>query len=168
MRARAMQCMLQQSSLHSLLMLTSQALARRGFGDVQILDRRETRQKSRLGGHELICQFALGPLPMKAIVKVINDAVRLRMLDEMAGAVLRTRADLGLIVSPHHITASAARFQGRYGSARVEVVAGEALADILMELGIGMRGRQEIDYQFFESLEEYGALSAEFLRKVDA
>jgi hypothetical protein len=146
-------------------MLTSKLLAQSGFGDVQILDRRETRQKSRHGGHELVCTFMVGSLPMKVIVKVINDAVRLRMLDELAGAVVRTGADLGPIVSPHHVTSSAIRYQGSYKGARVEIMDGSDLARKLIQLKIGVRSKGDPDYQFFGRLEEHGALALKFLRK---
>lgn len=165
MTNQAMVGALQRSSLHSLLMLTSKLLAQSGFGEVQILDRRATRQKSRHGGHELVCSFTVGSLPMKVIVKVINDAVRLRMLDELAGAVLRTKSDLGLIVSPHHVTASASRYQGTYRGARVEIMDGSELARQLTARGIGVRSKGDPDYQFFGGLEEFGALALKFLRK---
>lgn len=146
--------MLKNCSLHSLMMLTSKALSLSGFGDVQILDRRQSRQRSRYGGHELVCRGSLGTLPMKVIVKVINDSVRLRMLDELAGAVIRNRADLGIIVTPHHVTTNAARQQGAYRLARVETVDGHGLASILRKFAIGIRPRGEVDYAFFGELED--------------
>lgn len=156
---------LQNSSLHGLLLVTSKMLARSGFGDVQILDRRETRQKSRFGGHELLCESSLGSLPVKVIVKVINDSIRLRMLDELAGAVMRTKADLGLIVSPHHLTSSASRHQASYKAARVEAIDGAELVGRLTRLGIGVRKSGELDYQFFGGLEEVSRRVMCFIRK---
>lgn len=156
---------LQRSSLHSLLLLTSKMLSRSGFGEVQILDRRETRQKSRFGGHELLCESTLGSLPVRVVVKVINDSVRLRMLDELAGVVMRTKADLGIIVSPHHLTASAARYQGSYKASRISVIDGAALAERLQKLGIGIRKSGEIDHQFFVGLDLVGKRVTEFMRR---
>ena len=145
---------LQQCSLHSLILLTTKALGRSGFGDVQILDRRQSKQRSRYGGHELECRVIVGTLPMKVIVKVINDSVRVRMLDELAGAVVRTKADLGLIVTPHHVTANAARHQGTYRGARVEIMDGKKLSDLLRHIKVGIRPYGDVDYAFFEALEE--------------
>jgi len=99
------------------------------------------------------------------VVKVINDSVRLRMLDELAGVVLRTKADLGIIVSPHHLTASATRYQGSYKSARISVIDGVALADHLQRLGIGVRKSGEIDHQFFVGLDLVGRRVSEFMRR---
>lgn len=164
MSTRSLQNILQQSSLHTLLMVTSKMLSQSGFGDVQILDRRETRQKSRFGGHELLCQTTMGSLPIRVIVKVINDAVRLRMMDELAGAVMRTKADMGLIVSPHHVTASAKRHQAAHKTARVTVIDGSELANRLIRLGIGVRSFGEVDYQYFGHLEEYGERVLEFIK----
>ena len=146
--------MLKDCSLHTLLMLTSKALTRSGFGDVQLLDRRQSKQRSRYGGHELVCRGNLGTLPMKVIVKVINDSVRVRMLDELAGVVIRTRADAGIIVTPHHVTTNALRQQGTYSRARIEIIDGHALAGLLSKFGIGQRGRGEVDYAFFGALHE--------------
>ena len=102
-------------------MLVSKGLTRAGFGDVQILDRRENGQKTRFGGHEILCQTTLGSLEATVVVKVINDAVRVRMLDELAGTVLRRRADAGIIVSPRHVTATAKKVQASYRPCRIEV-----------------------------------------------
>ncbi|ARU41214.1 hypothetical protein CCB80_08730 [Armatimonadetes bacterium Uphvl-Ar1] len=155
---------LQGSSLHSLLLLTSKVLSRSGFGEVQVLDRRETRQKSRFGGHELMCESTFGSLPVKVIVKVINDSVRLRMLDELVGAVQRTKADLGIIVSPRHVTASARKLQDHYKASRVNIIDGTELADRLTRLGIGVRPKGDVDFQFFGALEEVGHRVTAFMK----
>ena len=155
---------LQRSSLHTLLLLTSKVLSRSGFGEVQILDRRETHQKSRFCGHELMCESSFGSLPLKVIVKVINDGVRVRMLDELAGAVMRTKADLGIIVSPRHVTATARKLQAHYLSARVNIIDGNDLAERLTKLGIGVRPKGDVDYQFFGALEEVSARVSSFMK----
>lgn len=156
--------LLQRSSLHTLLILTSKVLARSGFGEVTYLDRRDTRQKSRFGGHELMCESSFGSLPLKVIVKVINDGVRIRMLDEMAGAVMRTKADLGIIVSPRHVTATAKKLQPHYKSARVNVIDGTELAQRLRDLKIAVRPSGEPDYRFFGELEEVAHRVSAFMR----
>ncbi len=160
-----LQKVLQSSSLHSLLLVTTRALSRSGFGDVQVLDRRDTRQKSRHGGHELLCSFTLGQFPMRVIVKVINDSVRLRMLDELAGAVIRTGSDFGIIVSPHQLTASAAKYQASYKVARVEVIDGPALTSTLVRLGVGVQADGRIDHVFFANLERLGRKARAFIEK---
>ena len=156
---------LQTCSLHSLLMLTSKALTRSGFGDVQILDRRQVRQKSRFGGHELLCETTVGHLPCKVIVKVINDKVRQRMLDELAGAVDRNKADLGLLVTPHQLSATAAKQQGSYSRSRIQVIDGAALEELLRKFKIGIRPKGDIDYAFFSSLEEVSDRLLAFMSK---
>lgn len=160
-----MQDVLKTCSLHALLLVTSKMLARSGFGDVQIMDRREKRQKSRFGGHELLCETTLGSLSIRIVVKVINDAVRLRMLDELSGVVARTKADLGILISPHHVTSSARRHQVAFREAHVEVMDGERLAGRLMSLGIGVRPKGSVDYGFFWSLEEASQRIAALMRE---
>jgi hypothetical protein len=156
---------LQGSSLHTLLVVTAKALSRSGFGDVQILDRRQTKQKSRFGGHELICQTDVGMVPLKIIVKVINDAGRLRMMDELAGAVIRNGADFGLLITPHHLTKNASKHKGSYHRARLEVLHGEAFADLLRKHRIGVRSKGEVDYAFFAELEVLSTRLLTFLKE---
>jgi len=143
---------LQKCSLHPLLMIVSKALTRAGYGDVQFLDRRHSRQKSRLGGHELVCEVTLGTRSVRVAVKVISDAVRLRMVDEMWGTVHRTKSDMGLIVSPFHLTKGAREALPSYAP-EVQVLDGLALAELLTTYNIGLReGR--VDWDYFLGLEE--------------
>jgi hypothetical protein len=157
--------MLKHCSLNALLMLTSKALSRAGFGDVQVLDRRQSKQKTRYGGHELLCEVSLGTVPMRVIVKVINDGVRLRMLDELAGSVRRTNADLGLIVSPHELTQAAEKNLSSYQPMRLEALTGLSLAQLLSRYHIGTRSRGEVDYAFFGSLEAFSVQLSSFFKK---
>lgn len=165
MNDKALEGALEQCSLHSLLMLTSKVLSRSGFGDVQILDRRQPRQKSRYGGHEIMCLGSVGSVPVKVVVKVIKDSVRLRMLDELAGTVIRTKADMGLIVSPFHLSATAKKHQDSYTSVRLETVDVSELARLLRLYGIGVRERGSVDFQFFAALEEAGVRILNFMRR---
>jgi len=155
---------LQQCSLHALLMLTSKALSRAGF-DTELLDRRQTRQKSRNGGHEILCVARLGNIPVRMIVKVIRDDVRTRMLDELAGAVLRSSADLGLIVSPFNVSPKMEAKQAGYRPARVEAVGGDSLASLMRCSGIAVRPSGEVDYQFLGELENVSERLLEFIGK---
>ena len=156
---------LRSASLHSLLMCVSKALTRAGFGDVEILDRRSSRQKSRHGGHELSCLAKVGGYPLKVVVKVVRDDVRTRMSDELVGTVLRTRADLGLLVTPFEVSPKAREAQGRYGPVRLEFVDGEALADLMRCSGVGVRPKGGVDYAFFAGLEEVSGRLLAFLAK---
>lgn len=145
---------LQNCSLHSLLLLTSKVLSRAGYGDVQFLDRRQSRQKSRYGGHELLCETDLRTVPAKVVVKVVRDSVRQRMLDELAGTVIRRNADMGLLVATGTVSSLARRNAGRYSPLRLQVIDGDALAGLLAQYGIGVRPHGEVDYAFFGGLEE--------------
>jgi len=160
-----MQEILQGCSLHALLMLTSKALTRSGFGDVEILDRRSTKEKTRFGGYELSCRLTLGNLPAKVIVKVIQDEVRQRMLDELAGSILRSGADAGLIVTPFHLSTSVKRAQPSYRPLRIHIVEGEELADILTRAQVGTRKQGTPDFAFFSELEEVSGRIRSFMRE---
>jgi len=157
---------LRECSLHSLLMLTSKVLTRAGFGDVEILDRRETGQKSRHGGHEMSCLTYVGSLPVRSIVKVVPQYdLRTRHFDELAGGVLRAGADLGLLVTPHKVSASIAGKQPSYRPARLEVIDGNSLASLMRCSGIGVRPDGSPDYAFFAELEEVSGRLMGFIRK---
>lgn len=154
---------LRGSSLHALLLIVSKVLARSGYGDVQILDRRSPRQRSRFGGHELRCYTTVGNLPGNVVVKVIRDAIRVRMLDELAGVVRRTNADLGLIVTPYHISRAARSVLDSYGTPRLFAIDGNQLSSLLIKHQIGVRGQQSVDYEFFGGLEEFASQVGRFI-----
>lgn len=156
---------LRECSLHCLLILVSKALTRSGFGDVEIVGRRQPGQKSRFGGHEIACAAALGPLPLKVLVKVVRDDLRLRHFDELAGGVIRGRADLGLLVSPFEISASAARAQALYRPARVESMDGNGLAELIRCSGFAVRPDGSPDYAFLSELETVSERLLEFVGK---
>jgi restriction endonuclease Mrr len=154
---------LQQCSLHALLMIVSKTLTRAGLGDVQIMDRRKSTQRTRFGGHELLCETYLNNRPIKIVVKVISDAVRMRMLDELAGVTLRTKADSALVVTPFHVTRTAAKVLGEHHPVRIETIDGLELEKLLLKFGIGVRGKGEVDYAFFGGLEQVSARLLDFL-----
>ena len=156
---------LKQCSLHSLLMLTSKALARAGFGDVEILDRRRAGQKSRYGGHEISCLAHLGPVPVRVLVKVVRDDVRTRMLDELAGCVIRSGADIGIVASAYQVSPSVAARQADYRPARVEILDGKALSKLMRCSGIAVRPAGGVDYAFLQELEEVSERLLDFIGK---
>lgn len=157
---------LRECSLHSLEILMSTALTRAGWHDVEILDRRDARQKSRDGGHELSCKRRLGPAEVRMVVKVIRDedGVKTRMLDELAGVVLRTGADVGLAATPHKVSPYIAGRQESYAPARVVAMDGEGLASLMRCSGVAVRPSGEPDYAFLTELESVSERLLDFLR----
>lgn len=158
---------LQGCSIHCLLMLVSKVLALAGWHETEILDRRQAGQRSRHGGHEIACVAHLGPTKVRMIVKVSldKDGVKTRMLDELAGAVLRNSADLGLIVTPYHVSASIAGKQGAYGPARVDSMDGGELAALMRCSGTAVRPSGDVDYRFLSELEGVSERLNDFIRK---
>lgn len=164
-----LQRLLKHCSLHVHLILLSQVLARSGYGDVQILNRRHNRQRSSLGGCELLCQSTIGPSPVKVIVKVINDSVRTRMLDELSGAIDRTASDFGILVTPHDLNETKRKLQAAYKRSHIEVIDGSLLADMLFQFRIAVRPNGKPDYLHLQYLEEEAeALLASYLDRVRA
>ncbi len=157
--------MLQTASLHSLLMMTSRALSRSGFGDVQILDRREAKQKSRHGGHELLCVTTIGGVPVRVVVKVIRDTFRVRMFDELAGVVLRQNADMGILISPHQGNEIGMKWQPQYRPLKIYSMDGHALSRMISRSRIGTKDGITPDYAFLEALEEMGSRVRTFMNR---
>ncbi len=158
MRPGELEGALRGLSLHALLMTVSKVLARAGFGDVQVLDRRQNRQRSRYLGHELLCEGRIGTIPVSVVVKVVRDEVRTRMLDELAGVVRRRSADVGLLVTPY-----ASRKGAEHPGSRVEVLDGPRLAALLRQHGVGVRPSGDPDYAFFAALEDVSGRLINFI-----
>ncbi len=150
---QALKSVLKGSSLHVCLMLVSKVLTRTGYGDIQVLDRRHRRQKSSIGGCELLCQTSIGSVPIKVIIKIIKDSVRTRMLDEMAGAIDRTKSDFGIVVSTEELSDKARLTRDEYKKSRVEVIDCLLFSEMLQKFRIGVRPNGEPDYAFFAELE---------------
>lgn len=146
---------LRGSSLYVLLMLIQKAFSRAGFGDVEIMDRRLPRQRTRYGGYELMCTFGEVDRPRRMLVKVIHGAdVRVRSISEMAGEVDRHSADLGFIITTHRVCRSARQALAHYTKSRIETMEGEELADLITRQQIGTRPNGGVNYAYFSQLEE--------------
>lgn len=154
MNEQPMMHALKQSSLHALLILLSKALTREGFGDVQILDRRQDKQKSRFSGHEVLCESSVGQVPFRMVVKVIRKPFRRDMFDQLAGVVVRRKADVGMLVNTHQGNEKVMKWQDDYGSHRIVVLDGPKLVQMLARHGVGIRKSGEPDHAFLDALEE--------------
>lgn len=165
MQTEALQAALRGCSFHALQLVVAKALARSGYGDVQLMGRRKVSEKSSHGGHELCCISPLGDMAVKIVVKVINDDIRVRMLDEIVGVADRCGARAAIVVTPQGIGRTAARELVRYRSVRVKIIDGPRLAELLAKHSLGVRGRGEVDYAYFGQLEELSKRILRFLAK---
>lgn len=167
MEGAELRSILQNCSLHAFLLLTSRTLTRLGYGDVEVMDRRTRAGKTRYGGHELLCEGQFGDRPVRVIVKVLLDSIRVRNVDELAGTVVRTGADSGIVVSPFHVSRPASKALDRYGPVRIGAVDGDKMAHWLTQLRIGVREGGTIDYVFFSQLEEHSDLVLSLLERIE-
>ncbi len=158
--------MLQTCSLHELEMILQMTLSREGFGDIEIMNRRLAKQKSRFGGYDLVCRRTIGSVQETIIVKIVRDTVRIRHCSELMGEIDRANADLGLLVTPFHVCDSAVTQLTKYTKSRFEVLDGNDLADLLTKYEIGVRGRGEIDYAYFTGLREASERIIGFINKL--
>lgn len=168
MTSTSMMEMLQKASLHALLMMTAKALSRSGFGDVTILDRREAKQKSRYGGHELLCVTTIGGVPFRVVVKVVRDSFKVRMFDELAGVVIRQNADMGILISPCQGNEIGMKWQPQYRPLKIYSMDGHALARMISRSRIGTKDGLTPDYAFLEELEEMGARVRSYIKREEA
>ncbi|HMS56450.1 MAG TPA: hypothetical protein PKA27_13720 [Fimbriimonadaceae bacterium] len=145
---------LKACSLYGLLLVTQKALTRAGYGDVQFQDRRQRRQKTKHGGHELTCLWHHGDCASSVVVKVSTYALRTRNLDEAIGTVDRRRADSAMVVSPHNLSPKVAVKQGQYATAPLTVLAGSELAGLVATHGVGLLPDGTIDHIFYDLLRQ--------------
>ncbi len=146
---------LQACSLFELLILLQPILAREGYGDVEVLDRLLTTQKTRHGGFEMVSRIGAGILPLTCVIKVINDDIRVRMLSELVGTVDRINADVGLVITPKKLCKSAEKELPKYTTTKLQILDGEALAGLMRKHKIGVRPGGGVDYAFFGGLEDF-------------
>lgn len=161
---------LQKVSFHVLLLSVSKVLSREGYSDVELLGRRTTRQKSYLGGCDLVARQPLGVFQTKSLVKVIQDNVRLRMLDEMSGAMPRCKANFGIIVTPFGCTKQVRDRNASYPGHPIRIVDGAELANLMVKHRIGVReqfGTLCIDEGYFEALRDRSGKLLTFLKNAD-
>lgn len=146
---------LEASSFRTFVTVVSSVLAQKGFGDVVSMGRHTRSGKSRHGGFDLRCRYGTGDFQQVAVVKLIHDdSIRLRMLCELAGTVVLQKANLGILVSTRRTSDRMRAIVPLFGALKVEVIDGEQLALMMARLGVGMRGHCEIDYEYFETLEQ--------------
>lgn len=153
MSNKALERVLEDLSLNELIMLLEKLLPFEGFGDVEVLDRRKSKQKSRFGGFEMRCRTKLGNQTGFVLVKVVAEhPLNTRMLHELTGCVFEHDALLGLLVSPFKSSGSRAFLQASQPKLRVRVIDAPELIRLMNCSGIGIRPKGEIDYAFFASL----------------
>ncbi len=157
-----MQAALNGLSFHALLIIVVKILAQAGFGDVQIMDRRTTRQKSRFGGFEVLCEGSHGTEKWTIPVKVIPDAINLRMVDELAGVVQRRKASGVMIIGTQGVAKNVAKHIDSY-TTRPIIWGIEELAHQAVRLGVGVRKGGGVDYAFFGQLEMVSDMVLDFL-----
>lgn len=145
---------LRKCSFPAYLHIVHKTLIRAGFGDVQLLDRFETYQKSRYGGHEIECFVPCGSRSIKVVVKVIKDRIRIRMLDELVGVLNRCGGEMALIVSPFIMGDEVAIQSTRYNTVSLDVIDEVDLVRLMSKHTVGVRRNGELDYAYFEALEE--------------
>ena len=82
-----------------------------------------------------------------------KDSVGASVVRDFRGAMIG-RADKGLIITTSTFTADARREATRAGAPAIDLVDGDALADLLKQLGLGVRVKKveevEIDPEFFD------------------
>ncbi len=147
--------MLQQCSLLELQIIIQPLLAWEGYGEIEMLDRLRTTQKSRHGGIEFLSHIGVGIRPITCAIKVINDDIRVRMLSELVGTADRLKADIGVIVTPRKLCFSARMELPKYSKVPLVTIDGEKIANWLRKYESGVRPDGSVDYAFFSELEQF-------------
>lgn len=143
-----------EAPLDSKVIILQKLFSRMGFGDVEIMDRFTSKQKSRYGGYELYCRFHAGMAPFTAVVKVVKDSIHLRMLCELAGTVLLRKASFGVLVASKKGSDKMLTYSSLFSAVRINIIDGDELAELLNRYKIAVRSNGEPDYAYFGYLEE--------------
>lgn len=144
-----LEAMLNGTKLHGFEMILQSLLSREGYGEVTLMGRRRSKQKSRYGGFELLCKLSIGPEPFVCIVKVVHQhEIRVRQVMEAAGNVDRMKVDMAIIATPLTTCESTAQVLPLISKSRVDIWDGPRIADLMIKYGIGVRNG-EVDYAYF-------------------
>jgi restriction endonuclease Mrr len=148
------------SSFHTQLLLIQHLFETLGYRNLRILGRRDPKQSTDFGGHELASKDALGLFDVKTVVKFVRDKVRTRMLDELTGTIERVGADYGILIATDGLGELVATEHLK----RIRVITGVELAALFATHKIGV-ANGTLDAPFFEALEMYaGQLGSLFNR----
>lgn len=155
--------------------LTARLLEACGYGRVQLLNASSGalpqslgfgRRAAQIGGADLRALSPNGLSQTMTLVQVkqYRSPVSRRFVDELRGAMLRTGAQKGLLLTTSSFYApayAAVREEGAEGIAPVRLVNGEELLNLLIKHHLGVRESDsvhpQVDLDFFEHLErEFG------------
>ncbi|MBS1703673.1 MAG: restriction endonuclease [Armatimonadetes bacterium] len=140
--------------LGALEILVQTLLAREGFGEVEIMNRWNPKQKTKKGGFELVCFRGTGPLRETTLVKVIQDDIRVRMLAELVGNVDRINADFGIVVTTKRACHSARRELPKFTTCQVRIVEPPDIENLMRKHLVGFREHGEPNHAYFSFLME--------------
>lgn len=161
------------ASLHQSLLAELKALSFRAFAQclqelfeamgytrVQVVAGRSRHGRTRAGGMDMRLQSQTGVTGAHIIVQVKQYVrpVSRRFVDELRGAMARTGARHGLLVTSSAFARAAARAAAQDHTAPVKLIGGDELADLMLQHGRGVRsnefGERVADAAYFAALRD--------------
>ena len=144
-----------------------------GYSHVQVLrdpkrKRRSHKGRNRHGGVDLIAYSRSGLSSDTVLVQVkqYERPVSRRFVDELRGALLRTKSRHALLITTSRLSPTAVRAACEDHIAPVHLMSGEGFCRLLIQHYIGVRrnehGTLRVDHDFFQELnEQAGQLAVE-------
>ncbi len=148
--------------------LIAQVLRAAGYENVRILrdhrlPRRSHKGRNTHGGVDLtaLIRTEFNAQQVLVQVKQYQRPISRRFVDELRGALLRTQARQGLLITTSTFAPIARRAAGEDHIGPIHLIDGAGLHDLLVRYGLGVRqnkkGRLFVARRFFHRLEKTGA-----------
>lgn len=159
-----------EAQLHALSVrgyerLVAQLLRVAGYEDVRILRdhrirRRSHKGRNQHGGVDITASLRaeFGTTPVLVQVKQYQRPVSRRFVDELRGALIRTRSRQGLLITTSSFAPAARRAATEDAIGPIHLLEGNQLRDLLMTHRLGVRrnkrGQWVLRQRFFRRLEK--------------
>ena len=153
-------------SIQSYEQLIAQVLRAVGYENVRVLRdlrpaRRSHKGRNRHGGYDItaLVSTEFSTQPVLVQVKQYQRPISRRFVDELRGALLRTQARQGLLITTSTFAPRARQAAEEDHIGPIHLIDGEGLRELLVRyrLGVGQnkRGRLYVCKRFFRRLEQF-------------
>lgn len=161
-----LQAQLLELSIQSYEQLIAQVLRAVGYENVRVLrdprpSRRSHKGRNRHGGYDItaLVSTEFNTQPVLIQVKQYERAISRRFVDELRGALLRTQARQGVLITTSTFAPRARQAASEDHIGPIHLIDGAGLHELLVRyhLGVGenRRGRLYIQKRFFRRLEQF-------------
>ncbi len=163
-----MQQILSTCELFPLEVVLTRLLPKLGFHEVNVMGRRSEGQRSTEGGFEIEALLYRENQPIRTIVKIVRDDVRIRNVDEVVGAMTRVDAPFAIIFGTGKLCRNVEHLSRTKVGRKLTILSGDDFARLLIEHEIGTMGRliaKGVDRKYFEFLHKECNAVVQFMKR---